>query len=589
MAVQGYITHAARNRRFTLWLLLAYVLAFQFVGAFALTLPLLMFDYEHTILSDPFGYLARYALPLAAASGLIFWRLYRGHAATVIDHLHVRIVSRVEEPRFFEIAEKVFTTLGVRAPRFGVIDAPERNAVTVGEGPNSGLVAVTRGLLEHLDDDELSAVLAHEASHIRNGDTKLLAANHALMRTAVELQINNPLRIEDWRQMIIPLIFPPMLLIMLASSAATMISMHLARIARRGLKLSRDHIADGEAVRTTHCPEALISALRKVSGQGAFVGSYRVAGALFDGPADHEGGSHPTADDRVRAISTLGEGLMDPQRQRRDTRSSLRPQFRRSGASAGAEPGYDRNGRPLEQPPTPTLRLMSLYFTDREAYREWQRACTAWFEWRVSDKRNALGLTSKMIIPVATVTAFLLVFHWPADGDLSKLAAKFGPGAMVNIAGQTHSTFCSGPSYKDGNCPGGTKVQAPPQGVFANAPPSNLEPTTQLGNATRAATPSGAPPRFGGIVGITMMVFLILAVVRPKWIYWFFGVVREKDHPIVRRAPPPVDRASPNEPAEGGESYDRFDQAIKDRLEARDRSHQSTAPPKLTGFGRKGT
>jgi len=51
------------------------------------------------------------------------------------------------------------------------------------------LIAVTRGLLDTLDDDELAAVLAHEASHIRHGDTKLLAANHALMRTAVVLQM----------------------------------------------------------------------------------------------------------------------------------------------------------------------------------------------------------------------------------------------------------------------------------------------------------------------------------------------------------------------------------------------------------------
>jgi len=222
----------------------------------------------------------------------------------------------------------------VRVPRFGIIEASEPNAITVGEGPSRGLIAVTRGLLDRLDDDELAAVLAHEASHIRHGDTKLLAANHALMRTAVILQMNNPLRFESWRQMLVPLIFPPMMLLMLASSAVTSMSMQLARVARRGLKLNRDYVADGEAIRVTHFPEALISAIAKIGGRGAFEGSYRVEAMLFDGIADHVEGSHPTARDRIDTIADLGGELMNPARQRRDTRAGAAPAFGRRGLSA---------------------------------------------------------------------------------------------------------------------------------------------------------------------------------------------------------------------------------------------------------------
>ncbi len=206
MEVHGYITHAAHNRRFTAWLVLGYVLAFELIGAFALTMPLLQFDHEHTILSNPVGYAVRYAVPIAVFAGLVFWWMYRGHAKAVTHQLGVQIVTRADEPRFVQVAEEQCTALGVRLPRFGIIEAGELNAVTVGEGPNRGLIAVTRGLLDTLDDDELAAVLAHEASHIRQGDTKLLAANHALMRTAVVMQMQNPLRFENWRQMIIPLL-----------------------------------------------------------------------------------------------------------------------------------------------------------------------------------------------------------------------------------------------------------------------------------------------------------------------------------------------------------------------------------------------
>jgi heat shock protein HtpX len=586
VAVHGYITHAARNQRFTAWLVLGYVLAFELVGAFALTMLLLLFDEEHTILSNPLGYAVRYALPLAGFSAFLFWRLYRGHAKAVAEELAVRIVSRQDEPRFVAIAEEACATLGVRLPRFGILEAPEPNAVTVGEGPNNGLIAVTRGLLEQLDDDELAAVLAHEASHVRQGDTKLLAANHALMRTAVLLQTHNPLRLEDWRQMIIPLLMPPMLLIMLAGSAATMFSMQLARAARRGLKLGRDHGADGEAIRVTHFPEALISALTKVGGNGAFAGSYRVEGMLFDGPADHEGGSHPAVQDRLNAIAKLGRGLMDPRRLRRDTRGPARAHFGRNRAAASIDARYDREGRPTEQPPTGTLRMLTWYFTDRAAYREWQRACIAWYEWRVSDQRNAIGLTPKMVIPVAAVATFLLIFHWPADGDFSKFAAKFRPDAMVDLARQVNSgPFCEGPSYKDGKCPGydysGKSHRSPSFEIAAAT--SN----TAVNSGTSAA--QGPPSAFGGIVGIMMMAFLVIAMFKPKWLRWLFGVVRTEDRdPVKQPMPKVVVRPKPKQGEDNRETYDQFDVRVQERLNELERSQTRVvvgAP--VSTFGRK--
>jgi Zn-dependent protease with chaperone function len=194
--VHGYVTHARRNRRFTFWLVAAYVAAFQLIGAFASALFILVFDPSHTILTNPGGYALRYGIPIALLSLFLFRRMYRGHADFVMGALAVRAVTRAEEPRFVAIAEAQCTALGVRFPRFGLIEAEEPNALTVGEGSAKGLIAVTRGLLDRLDDDELAAVLAHEASHIRMGDTKILAANHALMRTAILFQTHNPLRIE---------------------------------------------------------------------------------------------------------------------------------------------------------------------------------------------------------------------------------------------------------------------------------------------------------------------------------------------------------------------------------------------------------
>jgi Zn-dependent protease with chaperone function len=534
----GYVTHAAQNRRRVARYVLGYIAAFQLIGAFALTVPLLVVDPLHTIVSDPGGYALRYALPLALVSGLIFRHIYLAHADAVRVMVEIREVTRADEPRFVSIAEEQCTALGVRAPHFGVIDEDAPNALTVGQGPARGLIAVTRGLLELLDDDELAAVLAHEASHIRNGDTKVLSANYALMRTAVALQVNNPLRLEDWRQMILPLAFPPMLPVLIAGSAATKLAMRLAFAARREVKLTRDHIADGEAVRMTHFPEALLSALGKVGGRGEFRGSHRVEALLFDGPSDHEGGTHPPVAERIDAITTLGRELMDPARIRRDTRELMRsrPHFGLRGKAAPAQGSRcDRYGRPLEKPATPNLALTLMQFTDPPAYRQWRDSCWAWYEWRATDTRNALGMTPQMLIPVAAVTAFLFVFHWPTDNDPRKFAATFNPALMAQTFDMVRvgGTFCEGPSYPDGNC--NHMISQPTEAALQ--PPSprpnpwSPGPSAPVKQPGRAAYDDGIPVSEmipGNMVARLMFSFALLVIFAPSKVKWLFGVVEPK-------------------------------------------------------------
>ncbi len=563
----GYVTHAAQNQRRLKRYIICYIAAFQLIGAFALTVPLLIFDPAHTILSDPIGYKLRYAVPLGLISALVFWFIYRGHADAVRAALDIRDVTRADEPRFVAIAEEQCTALGVRAPRFGVIEVDALNALTVGEGPARGLIAVTRGLLEQLDDDELAAVLAHEASHIRNGDTRILSANHALMRTAVALQVNNPLRIEDWRQMIIPLFLPPFLPILIAGSAATMLAMRMAFAAQRDIKLSRDHIADGEAVRMTHFPEALVSALGKIRGRGKFDGSRRVEALLFDGPSDHEGGTHPPVADRIAAITALGREMMVPGRQRKDTRgpAMVRPRFgvRPSSVSPQEYP-CDEEGRPLEQPPTPTLELQLLRFTDPPAFRRWNEATFAWYEWRVSDQRNALGLTPRMLIPVVSVTAFLLVFHWPTDNDPAKFANTFSPVEMAHLFAKVNisGTMCEGPSYPDGKC---SAAQRPGTFSATSTRPekrnawSRSTPEEDL--AAEAGTRRAEGPRDVGVIVIPLflLVLFALSIFAPEQLKRLMGVVEAKPgqagrpvdagRPVRERSVPPSPRPEMPPPA----------------------------------------
>lgn len=518
--------------------MLCYVLAFEVIGAFALIMPLLYWDYEHTILTNPAGYAIRYALPIALVAALTFWWIYRGHAKAVTDALGVRIVTRRDEPRFVQIAEEQCTALGVRLPRFGIIEASEPNAVTVGEGPTSGLIAVTHGLLERLDDDELAAVLAHEASHIRQGDTRLLAANHALMRTAVIMYINNPLRMEDWRQMVIGVLIPPMLLLMLIGGAVTSACVELSRLARRGLRLGRDHVADVEAIRVTHFPEALVSAIEKIGGRGAFAGSHRVDGMLFDGRADHDGGSHPAIQDRLDAIRMLGGELMNPARQRLDTRGAAQAIFgKRPRAVAATAYPLDALGVPLERPRPPSRNPLSVLLTDRELYMEWHNASVAWAEKQLEQRRNVLGLAPKLLLPLIAAFATMAYLYWPQDGNLSKLVMRLNPAGMVDIARQTSGTFCIGPSYPDGQCGAKGAHAAKTSTPFVQIAPAGGASAATARDGYWADGERWTPP--SSFMPMLLFGLFGLALFKPKLLRKLFGHVEPLE--IVRSKPVEAD------------------------------------------------
>ena len=96
-------------------------------------------------------------------------------------------VSREEAPRLYEIVEDLARRDGIPMPRLYVSPEAQPNAFATGRGPNYAVVAVTQGILQVLDDDELRGVLAHELSHVRNRDILIgsVAAAVALMITFV--------------------------------------------------------------------------------------------------------------------------------------------------------------------------------------------------------------------------------------------------------------------------------------------------------------------------------------------------------------------------------------------------------------------
>jgi heat shock protein HtpX len=85
-------------------------------------------------------------------------------------------VSREDAPRLYEIVEELAARHDMPMPRLYLSPQPQPNAFATGRGPKHAVVAVTQGILEVLDDDELRAVLAHEMSHVRNRDIPMFGA-----------------------------------------------------------------------------------------------------------------------------------------------------------------------------------------------------------------------------------------------------------------------------------------------------------------------------------------------------------------------------------------------------------------------------
>jgi len=113
-------------------------------------------------------------IPLAIiASAMILAQWYFSDKI-VLWSSGAKIVSKEEYPRLHEIVERLSTNNGLPKPKVAMVNSPVPNAFATGKSPKSSLVAVTTGILDLLDNDELEAVLGHELSHVRSRDVLIL-------------------------------------------------------------------------------------------------------------------------------------------------------------------------------------------------------------------------------------------------------------------------------------------------------------------------------------------------------------------------------------------------------------------------------
>jgi len=170
-------------------------------------------------------------------------------------------IKREELPRVYNIVERLSQKVGLPMPRVYVIPTDSPNAFATGRNPQHASVAVTRGILELLNDEELEGVLAHELGHVRNRDI-LISSVAATIAGAITYLAH----IAQWgmifggygsdREERRGGGFAALLMIFLAPLAATLIQLAVSR--------SREYSADDTGAHWTGNPYALASALGKI-------------------------------------------------------------------------------------------------------------------------------------------------------------------------------------------------------------------------------------------------------------------------------------------------------------------------------------
>jgi len=113
-------------------------------------------------------------LPLLVIVSLMVLAQWYFSDKIVLFSSGAKIVTREQYPNLHELVERIVARTGLPKPKIAVINTRMPNAFATGKSPKSSVVAVTTGLMELLEPEELEGVLAHELSHIKNRDVLVL-------------------------------------------------------------------------------------------------------------------------------------------------------------------------------------------------------------------------------------------------------------------------------------------------------------------------------------------------------------------------------------------------------------------------------
>jgi heat shock protein HtpX len=245
---------------------------------------------------------------------MVLISLFGGDDLAVLAAGGKQVNSKSEAPELWRMVENLSITAGLPMPRLFISPDPSPNAFAAGRNQDQALICVNKGLLDVLDDQELYGVLAHEMSHIKNLDVKLmtyvavLAGSIALIAQIISYGMwfggSNRDSGGGWLGLVVII-----LTIVLAPIAATIIQLSISR--------KREYVADASGAELTRYPQGLASALNQISGN--MIATDRpeeaIAHMMIAPQLNAKGkestlfATHPATEDRVGRLTEMAGGI----------------------------------------------------------------------------------------------------------------------------------------------------------------------------------------------------------------------------------------------------------------------------------------
>jgi heat shock protein HtpX len=259
--------------------------------------------------------------PFAIAGAILWFGIAYAFYQNMIDAATgAKKVERREEPKLYNLLENLCISRGITMPALRIMETDALNAFATGLHKGQYSITVTRGLMNTLNDEELEAVLAHELTHIRNADVRLLVI--AVIFVGIfsfvgEIAFRG-LRFgsvggggsrrsgggRDSGGGAIIAIIVALVIVAIAYGLAIVIRFAMSR--------KREYLADAGAVELTKNPDAMISALQKISGNSVVASAPSEVREMFiENPHSDFAGmfaTHPPIEKRIEALAKFAGG-----------------------------------------------------------------------------------------------------------------------------------------------------------------------------------------------------------------------------------------------------------------------------------------
>lgn len=235
----------AANKRNTIFIMLGFVLLVTAIGA---AIAYFVGDWWITV----------WVIGIAAIYAFVQYFLAGSLAVAMTG---AKEITKRDNPRLYNTVENLAITAGMPMPKVYIINDAAPNAFATGRDPEHAIVAATTGLLDIMDNKELTAVMAHELSHVKNYDIRVSMITFGLVCVigfisdlGVRMMWLTSHHDDEDRSPIGAIV------ILITSLLAPIV----ASIAQMAISREREYLADASAAHLTRYPEGMISALKKL-------------------------------------------------------------------------------------------------------------------------------------------------------------------------------------------------------------------------------------------------------------------------------------------------------------------------------------